>query len=248
MNQHKRVIVNCGVDGRELYSKGSLRLIESIKQQNVNSDVIVYSPQLEDSEEEFGEYTVSGYNKIQIIKGLPKTNDWGSCKDHKEVNHQFKAFCIKDAIERGYTQIMWCDSSVVLNKNPEHYFKLSEDIGIVLFDNPGCLMSEYTSQKVLDIMEYPLEEARKHFQCDSCIMLYNLSYGKTKEFLNKFFEYSLDGTCLNGADDDREDFKATRHDQCVISILAKQFEVNYINYGAWEYHKPITSCFIKKGI
>jgi len=243
MNTKKRVLINVGARGRADYSKGSLRLIDSAIKHNINSDIIVFSPELENQSYNFGD------NSVTIIKGLPITEKFGACPSHSDQKYLFKAYAIQYAIEQGYENILWCDSSIVLHKNPEHHFELLKEIGTVLFDNPGCTIGTYTAKSCIDRIGIPHHKLDR-FECDAGIMLFNVE--RSKDILNDYFNFCLDGICLNGADNvGYEGYKAHRHDQSIISLLAIKHNIPFVRYGAWGYswdENLKEACFVKTGI
>ncbi|GEM_PF-2540559 len=228
MNVTKRCVINFFSAGRENYKLGTERLISSILKVHFDGDILVWSP----------DFTTEGNitEKVFVFKGYPKTEKYGECKPHSEEPYQFKSFAFQQALEMGYEKILWCDSSVMVFRNPDHYFKLANEIGVVLFDNQGCLESVFTSDDCLDRMGCSYEYANTFFQIDAAIMLLDFTYWKTKLFFDDYIHYCTDGICLNGKSGSvRPEFKAHRHDQSIASYIAKKHYINSINYGGWGY-------------
>jgi len=228
MNITKRCIINFFSRGREEYRLGTERLITSALKVQFDGDILVWSP----------DFTQEGDidEKIFTFKGYPNTEKYGECKPHKEEPYQFKSYCFQKALEMGYEKILWCDSSVMLFRNPDHYFKLANEVGVVLFDNQGCLESVYTSDDCLNTMGCSYEYANSFFQIDAAIMLLDFTFWKTQLFFDDYIKYCSDGICLNGkSGSTRPEFSAHRHDQSVASYIARKHYINPINYGAWAY-------------
>lgn len=228
MPNTKKCLINFFSQGREDYCRGTERLIQSAKITGFNGDILIFSPHYN------YDYVYDG--NIFTYKGYPNTEKYGECKPHKEEPYQFKAFAFQKALEMGYEQILWCDSSVVIFRNPEHYFKLAKEIGVVLFDNQGCLESVFTSDDCLDQMGCSYKYANTFFQIEAAIMLLDFTYWKTHDFFNDYIKYCIDGICLKGkSGSKRPEFKAHRHDQSIASYIAKKHYINSINYGGWTY-------------
>jgi len=227
-----RCLINYFSIGREKYKFGTERLITTTNIVGMDIDIIIHSP-------EFNESQIVNFrknNKLHMIKGMPVTQKYGQCGTHQEHPYQFKAFCIQHALEQGYDQILWCDSSIMIFRNPEHYFKLAHEIGVILFDNPGCLEGVWTSDDCLARMGCSPEYANTFFQCDAGIMLFDFTHFKTELIFNEYIEYCLDGVCLKGASgSNRPEFKAHRHDQSIISYIAKKHGITFLSYGTWTY-------------
>jgi hypothetical protein len=250
MNDKKRVIVNFFSQGRENYKKGSERLVQTIVSNYVNTDIMIFSPDfMIDSVQQ-----LPGNITLYTYSGYPTTKKYGLCKPHKEEPYLFKSALIQFAREAGYESVLWCDSSIMLFKNPEHYFELAKEIGVVLFDNPGCPEATWTSDDCLNQLGCDPEYAKTFFEIDAACMLFNFSTDKANEFFDEYLQYCNDGICLNGkSGSTRPDFKAHRHDQSIASYLVKKHYINTINYGGWTYGNDAYShkfnpTFVKLGI
>jgi hypothetical protein len=231
MNPNKRCIVNFFSSGRENYQKGSERLILTILKQKLDIDVHIFSPQFIKPFVETIENTT-----LYTYPGYPINNLYGECKPHKEEPYQFKSYAIQTMREMGYESILWCDSSIMLFKNPEHYFELSKEIGVILFDNPGCTEATWTADDCLNQMGCNPVYANTFFECDAGMMLFNFSVPVTHKVFDEYIKYCNDGICLNGkSGSTRPEFKAHRHDQSIISYIAKKNNITLLSYGAWCY-------------
>lgn len=252
MNKDKKCVINYFSVGREDYKIGSERLVQTLILNEADVDILIWSPDFAESQQQILPYD----NTLKLIKGVPTTEKYGECKPHKEEPYQFKSFCFQAAREMGYESILWCDSSIVVLKNPEHYFELAKEVGVILFDNQGCTEATWTSDDCLEAMGCDPEYAKTFFECDAGIMLLDFSSWKTNAFFNEYIKYCTDGICLNGrSGSSRPEFSAHRHDQSIASYIAKKHYINFINYGGWGYggdtavregkYKPT---FVKLGI
>ena len=246
MNKNKRCLVNFFSKGREDYKKGTERLIESIKKLGIEIDILVYSPDFGGAVQTFS------FGTVTSIHGYPNTLKYGLCPNHNSAPYLFKAFIIQSAREMGYETILWCDSSIILNKNPEHYFELVKETGIVTFDNIGNYEATWTSDDCLQQLGCSVEYARTFFQIEAAILLFNFNNVVTNELFEEYIKYGLDGICLKGlSGSTREDFKGHRHDQSVLSYLIRKYKKNPIDYGGWATKIDLGDCnptFLKIGI
>jgi hypothetical protein len=246
MNNKKRVIVNVGVSGRTNYALGSLRLLEQWTKQKIDCDIILFTPELEEKT-----FTLESGNRAFVIKSLPDTKKFGKPKDFSVAKHQFKAYAIQYARELGYERIVWADSSTIIKKNIEHYWELLNELGIILFDNPGCPIGTWTNKYCLDKLGMTYEESMKYFQCDAFLMFWDFTKEKVANMFNRYIDACNDLECINGQEVGYGGFKAHRHDQSIISVIAKQNHINYLNYGTWVYGRDenlFSPCFCKVGI
>src|ERR1700721_228181 len=104
----KKVIVSFSSHGRENYCAAQLKLIKSCKEAGWDGDYLMRS---------YDGY-VDNYLGVDIKLGsYPVTKKYGLCNNHSEVPWGFKPNLIHEAIEAGYEQIIWCDSSIRMVKD-----------------------------------------------------------------------------------------------------------------------------------
>lgn len=227
----KNCIVSFFEQGREDYYHMTERLINSIYTNKVNADVIIFSPHIEENSVIPMKDTEC---TLYLEKGYPKSFIYGECQVHKEQPYLFKSYAIQVARERGYDKVVWADSSIVIMNDMSHYFKLLEEIGVIVMDNPGCPISFYTADDCLDKMGCPRNEMA--FEIDAAIMLFDFNSEKANTVFDEYFSFCRDGVCLRGeSGSDRIEFKAHRHDQSIMSYIIRKHYINPINYGAWCY-------------
>ena len=247
----KKCIVNVYSEGREQYERGTDRLIKSAISQNFAGDIILFSPLIPgDSIEDLP----TGY-KLYHYNGWGYNNKYGLCLPHKDASHQFKSFTLQFAREQGYEQVMWCDSAVVIMKNPQKYFDLAEEIGVIIFDAKGGNEAEWTADIALKLMGCNLKFAESINQCYSGVMLFDFRIDKTKEIFDDFTLYSLDKDICNGTGGSiRPNFVAHRHDQSIISYVIRKHGLFNMSFGGyiwsgflnkWGYSNPT---FLNLGI
>lgn len=267
MNKHKRIVVNFASGGRENYIRGSQRLFDSAIEVGLDADMLICSPDLQDS----GDYIVNGDMTLFLRRRWPTSKEWGDCPSHQYAPYAFKSYIMQEARDMGYEKVMWADSSTVFLKNPEKYWELAEEIGVVLLDNPGCPEATWTSDDCLEHMGCDKEFAKTFFEIDAFMMIFDFSVPVTDPLLwerfgysknskpvanmlfDNYFEHSRDGICLLGqSGSTRENFQAHRHDQSIASYFAKLYNILPINYGAWCYANEVgvkfNPTFVKVGI
>lgn len=211
-------------DGAGNYAKALMRLEQSLKQ--------------------------TGFHGI--FKGI---NDYGhiNCPPHRGTNsipYAFKALSIKKAIEEGATKILWCDSVVYATKNIDHLFLHIGQKEYLLFDNIGFSIGDYTSDACLNHFGMSREEAFNSKMIMACVMGFDIESPLARQVLDEYIECALDGITYPGSwtnenlqvsNDMR--VKGHRHDQSVISILAKKYNLNITNaqstHFAYASHKGI---------
>lgn len=225
-----KAIVNVFSEGRENYKKGSERMVSSAISSGYDGDIITFSPQID---ENVSMETGNG-GTFYAYKGWPYNQKYGQCLPHEQASHQFKSFIIQFAKEKGYDQVMWCDCPVVFMKNPQKYFDLAEEIGVVLFNSEGGFEAEWTSDIQLELMGCSIEFARMINQCYSGVMIYDFRREFTNKVFDDFMRYSLNKDICNGfGGSKREEFIAPRNDQSIISYVIRKYGGYTLSYGGY---------------
>ena len=146
-----------------------------------------------------------------------------------EMPYQFKVAAIQQAIEAGYSQIIWLDSVMQMLKNPFPLLEKSES-GLVFFHNLGHPLKNYICDeavKLLLIEEYELDD---YEQVWGGAFMIDLNKENADLFFDDLKDYSLNGSFKNGGSS-RHGFVAHRHDQAVMSVLSKDYEATLLPYG-----------------
>jgi len=187
------------------------------------------------------------------FKGI---NDYGHIGSplHKgepgAVPYAFKAFSIKKAIEEGATQILWCDSVVYATKSLDPIFDHIKRHGYLLFDNIGYSIGDYTSDACLNKWGMSRQEAFESKMIMACCMGFDVTNPQVKAYLDAYIEAASDGVSYPGSwtnenlqvsNDMR--VKGHRHDQSVMSIIAKKARLDITRsqdtFFAYASHKGI---------
>lgn len=253
----KKCIVNLyTLNSREDYKKGSLRMVKSAVDSGFKGDIIVFSPDIKEDGEQF---MPTGYT-LFTMNGWGDSKEYGYALSHNLASHQFKSFVIQFARENEYEQVMWCDCPVVFMKNSDHYFKLAEEIGVVIFNADNVNEAEYTSNIALDLMGCSLKYARNISQVYSGIMLFDFTTKFGNKVFNEFMYFNRNPIICNGYKEynnyetHRNDFIAHRHDQSIISYVIRKnggFPLTYGGYiwgGDLEKVKEYSPTFLNYGI
>ncbi len=222
-----KCIVSYSSLGRENYPKAQLRLIRSIKDAGWQDGLIMYS--------------LDGYadeymgTKIELGK-YPKSEKYQLGNNHQEIPYGFKPELIQIARERGYDKIMWCDSTILLAKNPTDTFAHAEKYGVAAFNNLGHPLYKYCSDLCLerqDILESDLFGIEQIMAC--CIAFdFTNEYGQ--QAFDKWIEASRDGVSFQNYGSQREGFITHKHDQACLSLILWKLGIPLLPYGKLVYH------------
>src|ERR1700733_565740 len=193
-----------------------------------------------------------GYGgQFELFKGINDYSHIGS-PFHKgspdAVPYAFKAHSINKAIEEGADLILWCDSVIYATKSIEPIFDHIKEHGYILFDNVGFSIGDYTSDACLAKFGMTRKEAFESKMLMACCAGFDVHHPKAKELLNRYIAAASDGVSYQG-DWSNENLQVSndarvrghRHDQSVLSIIAKQMGLIITNaqstFFAYNEHK-----------
>jgi hypothetical protein len=227
-------IVSYAKRGREDYPSALPRLVQAARDAGYTGDFILCAPGGPD-----------------MILDVPNEQNL-PIPDHGATPYGFKTHLIKIAKDRGYKKVIWFDSTIFLVQD---YFKLIhelEDRSVLLFDNPGCPESHWTSDDCLNKMGCSFDEAQKFSQVMACAMGFNFESQFANMIFDRWFNHGEDGVSFKGASGStRPEFRAHRHDQSVISFLAHTFKIKVVPYGFlsyWDDRNKFGSVICNRGI
>jgi hypothetical protein len=192
------------------YFESLLTLISSIHKYGfeITDKIIIYNLGLDESE-------------INILNGLEKVEiryfTESEINLHPEFlngkSHVYKTFCLKDA-SRKFENVLWMDSGICFINNFDIMFeKINSDEIFVVGDSH--LNRTYTHDDCIRIMRATEDELNSN-QLSTGMFGFK-SGGKYQEMIDIAAAYSLVPNCCNG------DYQNHRHDQSILSILAKRY-------------------------
>ena len=230
-------LVSVASQGRENYNKAQLALIES-SLGNWEGDYLMRS--------------VDGYCKnyygVNIELGSwPVTEKHGTSWQHADMPYQFKPFAIQEAREKGYTRILWCDSTIRVMLPVEPLWAQVKEHGILAWNNEGHSLENWISDFAIDKLGGPDVTGWK--QIMACCIMFDFTNKKCVEVFDKWIEGAKNGSFYH--DFSRNlNYKGSRHDQAYLSALMRLHNIPIQDYGALAYphHTPIKPTFLNWGV
>jgi hypothetical protein len=153
-------------------------------------------------------------------------------KHHSEVPYQFKPKAIQKVREMGYDVVLWMDSPVYATKPLDNVFYHIINNGILLFDNIGFTIGDFTSDRCLNITNMTREESFMNPMVMACVMGFDFRNQLTNHIFDEYLRLSeVEGAFEGSWHNDRlqlsNDYRVRghRHDQSVISILAVKYGI-----------------------
>lgn len=207
----KPVIINAAIGEKpSCYHKGQQRLIESLKNVEWEGDVLTYQ-------------------SFPLPLGLFNTKN----------PYNIKAACLKDAIDLGYTTIIWVDCSMyatnsllpILNHINEHEFYIESN---------GWNCAQECSDLILEQFQIDRNQAENILMCSSGLFGVDVTKEKGRSFVNQFVRSAIqnqfDGSRLH--DNQSRDVRFLRHrqDQSVASLIISKLEIEMLPLNTfWSY-------------
>jgi len=163
------------------------------------------------------------------------------CPTHQESPFAFKFYCIQECYKKEFTSILWLDSSVIIKNDLSEVFNYIDTQGYFFIKNwHSCGM--YCHDKALITLGITREDSFNIPSIQGTNFGLNLSFEKSRMFLNILLGLSTDGITFPGPCDN-ENFHASknlgvkghRHEQTAMSIIALKLGMN--NWWVQEEHK-----------
>lgn len=175
---------------------------------------------------------------------------------HIDNPYSFKVHAIMNAINSGYTEILWLDASVWAVAPIHPIFDIISDQGY-FFEGNGCFLGEWCSDKVLEFYKIDRDAAMDIPMVQGGFMGFNLknSIGNNlfsclnTAYDNELFKGDWNNIGNSVSDDNR--VKGHRHEQscmsAIIHTLGIPFSHNaeYVQYGGL-YDKVISEKVVFK--
>lgn len=214
----KRCIISFSSHGRENYNEKILRLIESVKAINYETDWLIYSP----------DHPLEEYMGVKINKGYPP-----GCDPHSVTPYHFKPKLFELARKMGYQQVLWCDSTIQVIRHPQTIMDFIGTNGIAVWDNPGHTLVHYINDTALHELRSQPNDLQGYGQIMACVIGIDFDHQHAKHIFDLWNGFAQ--SCFPDDETNRPGFRVHRHDQAVLSFLCCLYKVSFIPYGTLCY-------------
>lgn len=220
-------IVSFASSGRENYNAAQLRLIKSIKWTGWNDGIIMQSL----------DGYVDEYKSVKIELGsYPRSQKYNLQNNHAEIPYGFKPEIIQVARERGFEKVIWCDSTILLDRYPEKSLAHAQGHGVAAFHNLGHDLYKYVSDMALKQQGVSESDLYIIPQIMACCILFDFTNPKGGEAFEMWMTASRDGLSFQNYESEREGFVTHKHDQAVLSLILWKLKIPLMDYGYLVYH------------
>ncbi len=213
------------VGANEWYPKGTERLVSSLR------------------------YT--GYKGAMMVSyGLPPKSE-----THEQNPYSFKVDAILRALNAGYKNIFWMDSSIHCNINPNHIFEILDEHGYY-FVKTGYKIGQSTNDNCLKYFGVTRDEAMEMPEIASGFWGLNFQKEESMQILNRWVSACNAGAFKGNRVHDEKDSKDPRflfhrQDQSALSLAIQPHKLKIGEFGplvTYDYKNPKGALFICHGM
>lgn len=145
---------------------------------------------------------------------------------HEISPFAFKFYCIQECLQKGFTNILWLDSSVIIKNNLQSVFNTMKNIGYFFVANSHSA-GQYCHDRALETLQISREESFQYHSLQGTNFGLNFNFDICKNFLHKMLELSNDGVTFPGPHNNTNNLASKdtrvsghRHEQTAMSIIA----------------------------
>lgn len=223
----KQCLISFSSHGRENYNEAMLNMIASCENKWLG-DYLLYS-----FDGYCPEFLGVKINLCESIK-FPQPKQF-IASAHSEVPYQFKPAMFQIAIEQGYEQVVWIDSTIRMVKHPQELLDHAKEHGVCVFDNLGHPLKNWCSDIAQQKQGVTNAEMETMQQIMACVIIFDFTNPKGKEIFERWKQASLDGVSFKNERSNREGFRDHRHDQAVLSMICAKESIPVLPYGYLVY-------------
>lgn len=147
------------------------------------------------------------------------------CPTHEEIPYAFKAFVLKEAMDKGYTSILWMDAAIYIQHDIEPLFEHIEREGYLIFRN-GWTQANWSTDAQLEAFKLTRDEAESMPHPMACVIGFQIN-DETIEWISDYINsYRLFVGAWNNNDNVcSSDMRVlgSRHDQTILGFIANQY-------------------------
>ncbi len=153
-------------------------------------------------------------------------------RSHHHSPYGFKIHVIREAMERGNKLIVWADSAVWIVQNPDPFFQLVKNQGI-LFLGHGDRLNHYVNDVSLKEFGFNREDMKIQWMVSGSLFGFDFSQQRAVDFFEEWAEYERTDWFRENEQKPSGDFLQHRHDEAIVSLMLVKYKIpipNVYNY------------------
>lgn len=159
------------------------------------------------------------------------------CPRHSENPYAFKIYAFEQAIQKGFTHIVWLDASFWAVKNPMPLFDYINDNGYFFFKT-GYNLAQSCNDAILNYAGVNRNQAEKMNEGATGLVALNMNHPKAYQFFYKWKQYMIDGmfrgSRLHAGQSRDKRFLFHRQDQSAASLIMNELDMKISEGGQFE--------------
>ena len=156
--------------------------------------------------------------------------DWPNSNYNKNCVYNVKAAAFEEVEKKGYTHILWLDSSAWAIKDPNPIFDVINNDGWYIGQS-GYNCAQSCSDSCLNYFGITRDEAEKMYDCSSGVLGLNLNNPQARDFFNEWIASAKLGAFRGSRQHDNQShdtrFLFHRQDQSCASIIRHQLDMKF---------------------
>lgn len=156
------------------------------------------------------------------------------CPTHQQTPYAFKVYAFKEALHRGYTHVLWMDSSAWALGNLDSVFQVIDSDGYLLVKNRGWKTGQWCSDDALAPLGITREEAMEMPHLSALVMGLNFKNAVASAFYETWKKLADDGVTFAGRSGSKyPGVLGHRHDQTAASVVSLRLGMKWTPMGQY---------------
>lgn len=153
-------------------------------------------------------------------------------RPHSESPYGFKLYAIRQALQEGFKTIVWADSAAYIVKNPNPFFQMVKDKGI-LFLGHGDKLHRYVNDRSLDLFGFKRDDMKSHWLVSGTVFGFDFTHKIANDFFEELIFYEKNNWFRVDGQKPKGDFLTHRHDEAIIGLMLVKYGIEDLN--AYDY-------------
>jgi len=153
-------------------------------------------------------------------------------RTHRDSPYGFKVYVIRHALEKGFTTIVWADSAAYLVQDPNSFFQLVKEKGIVILGDdvtPDPPLRKWVNDKSLRLFELKRNDVKECCLVCGTIFGFDFTHRIARDFFNELLIYEKDGWFKEDCQKPKNEFLQHRHDEAIMSLMVMKYDIKLLN-------------------
>lgn len=162
-------------------------------------------------------------------------------KSHRESLYGFKVHAVQQALDKGYTKIIWLDPACILQHPVDYWFSLNLPVMAVKDDNK---LNKMISQKALNYYDNP--DITGWHLVGGSLYVFDFDNDETDSIYDQWFYAEQDGIFGSQVELSSEQINGHRMDESCMAMTMYSHGIEPVGHDVAKYNQNEDSIIIKK--